>query len=62
MPKVGSNLEKISIRIDGDLLNWIDAQDKDRSSVIRSAIEQYQAKKIQTGYARMLRYGKNEGN
>jgi Arc/MetJ-type ribon-helix-helix transcriptional regulator len=59
MPKVGSNLEKISIRIDGDLLNWIDAQDKDRSSVIRFALKQYQAKKSQTSYARFFRDSKH---
>lgn len=62
MPKVGSNLEKISIRLDRELLTWLNGQNEDRSTVIRSAIEQYQAKKSQTGYARMLRYGKNEGN
>lgn len=55
MPKVGSNLEKISIRIDRDLLTWLDSQDSDRSTMVRKAIEQYQAKKSQTGYARMLR-------
>jgi metal-responsive CopG/Arc/MetJ family transcriptional regulator len=55
MPKVGSNLEKISIRVDRDLLSWLDSQSSDRSTVIRRSIEQYQAKKSQVGYARMLR-------
>jgi Arc/MetJ-type ribon-helix-helix transcriptional regulator len=56
MPKVERvNTEIITLRVDRQLLEWLDSQNSDRSSVIRKAIASYQNKQQQTGYARMLR-------
>jgi metal-responsive CopG/Arc/MetJ family transcriptional regulator len=61
MPRAisGNAKEVITIRIERELLTWLDSQSNDRSSVIRSAIASYQEKKSQTSYARFLRDSKH---
>jgi metal-responsive CopG/Arc/MetJ family transcriptional regulator len=61
MPKApsGNAKEVVTIRLDRELLTWLDSQSNDRSSVIRQAIASYKEKKSQTGYARFLRDSKH---
>jgi metal-responsive CopG/Arc/MetJ family transcriptional regulator len=61
MPRTvsGNAKEVVTIRLDRELLTWLDSQSNDRSSVIRQAIDNYRERKNQTSYARFFRDSKH---
>jgi len=54
-PVSGNAKEVITIRIDRELLEYLDGLDGDRSGNIRKAIACFKAKQEQTNYSKLLR-------